>query len=347
MTREENALTLVIEAHSLVADGLKQYDDLERMAIDEREMRAVQERSKKETRMDRKVGNKGRMVLTVQQQYDLLMVGENEGQASSSRSPSPAHTSVPLPDESGRSSPMHSTRPGSAANQHLASLTDDRGMSRTPSPDGRRRLVHPQPIIAGGAVGGAPPPVPPKKMSSPTRTDSPLGRRIPGPRPLPNPFRSGNSHQNLTNHAAVQAAQEPMNGADSSTDEEEEIEVRPSRKALGKRRAEPDSELQQAILGTCGLTCADDFDPDDMFKTDKVDAMSIHSITADDIYLDKRTVYAYDAWAENEVARKEKALAPSSPMSVSPTNPSAKDVSAAHANGTTGYTAAADAVAAR
>jgi len=43
-----------------------------------------------------------------------------------------------------------------------------------------------------------------------------------------------------------------------------------------------------------------------MFKTDKTDAASDHSITADDIYLSKPIVYAYDAWAESESARKEK-----------------------------------------
>ena len=54
-TMEEQALGQLFEAHAVLAESLKQHDDLERMAMDEREMREVRERSKKETRMDRNV----------------------------------------------------------------------------------------------------------------------------------------------------------------------------------------------------------------------------------------------------------------------------------------------------
>jgi len=58
-TVEESALALLFEAHSMLNDSLKQYDDLEKMAIEERNlnavMKAVQERSKKDTRMNRQV----------------------------------------------------------------------------------------------------------------------------------------------------------------------------------------------------------------------------------------------------------------------------------------------------
>lgn len=66
-TLEEVALAQLFEAHSVVADALKQYDDLEKMAADEQEMRAVQERSKKETRLDRRVswGKTRSQVLTL------------------------------------------------------------------------------------------------------------------------------------------------------------------------------------------------------------------------------------------------------------------------------------------
>lgn len=45
-----------------------------------------------------------------------------------------------------------------------------------------------------------------------------------------------------------------------------------------------------------------------MFKTEKekTDTASEHSITADDVFFDKPVVYAYDAWAESELMRKEK-----------------------------------------
>jgi hypothetical protein len=52
-TLEEQALGLLFEAHSALAEGIKQHDDLEKMAMDEREMREVRERSRTETRIDR------------------------------------------------------------------------------------------------------------------------------------------------------------------------------------------------------------------------------------------------------------------------------------------------------
>lgn len=54
-TPEEQALGTLFEAHSQLAEALKQHDDLERLARDESELREVRERSKKETRMDRSV----------------------------------------------------------------------------------------------------------------------------------------------------------------------------------------------------------------------------------------------------------------------------------------------------
>jgi hypothetical protein len=54
-TIEEKALAALFEAHGMLAEALKQHDDMERMAADEKELREVRERSKKETRMDRNV----------------------------------------------------------------------------------------------------------------------------------------------------------------------------------------------------------------------------------------------------------------------------------------------------
>lgn len=55
-TLEEQALNMLFEAHSNLSEGIKQHDDLEKMAMDEMEMREARERSRKETRMDRSVG---------------------------------------------------------------------------------------------------------------------------------------------------------------------------------------------------------------------------------------------------------------------------------------------------
>lgn len=259
-TIEESALGLLFESHGALSEALKQYDDLEKMAMDEREIRAVQERSKKDTRMDRRVSHSSMNRLIFQQQMDMLMAGD-EAQASSSRSPSPAMRSTPLPEDekmetlegqsgakggassaaagaSGRASPMQNDGL-KYDNQHLAGGVDDRGLSRTPSPDSGRRPLSSQ-------HGHGQLPAPPKgKVASPTRTDSPLGRtRVPGPRPLPNPFRSANSNQNLAREAsaAEQIQQQYRSGGDSSAEGDLDGESRPSNKALGKRRADPDSE---------------------------------------------------------------------------------------------------------
>ena len=50
-TMEERALATLLEAHAMLGEAIKHHDDLERMAVDEREMREVRERSKKDKRM--------------------------------------------------------------------------------------------------------------------------------------------------------------------------------------------------------------------------------------------------------------------------------------------------------
>lgn len=54
-TPEERALAALFEAHAMLADVMKQHDELERMAQNEKELWEVRERSKKETKMDRSV----------------------------------------------------------------------------------------------------------------------------------------------------------------------------------------------------------------------------------------------------------------------------------------------------
>jgi hypothetical protein len=52
LTVEERALGTLFEAHSALGEALTQHDDMERMAVDELEMREVRERSKKDTKMN-------------------------------------------------------------------------------------------------------------------------------------------------------------------------------------------------------------------------------------------------------------------------------------------------------
>ena len=50
-TLEEQALGLLFEAHSALSEGIRQHDDLEKLAMDERDLREARERSRKETRV--------------------------------------------------------------------------------------------------------------------------------------------------------------------------------------------------------------------------------------------------------------------------------------------------------
>lgn len=54
-TIEEEALAALFEAHAALAEAIKQHDELDRMAMEYREMKEVRERSKKDTRMGRDV----------------------------------------------------------------------------------------------------------------------------------------------------------------------------------------------------------------------------------------------------------------------------------------------------
>jgi hypothetical protein len=60
-TFEEEALGSLFEAHSALAEAIRQHDELERMAQDELELKEVRERSRKDTRMDRNVSSELRI----------------------------------------------------------------------------------------------------------------------------------------------------------------------------------------------------------------------------------------------------------------------------------------------
>nr|XP_019047665.1 hypothetical protein I302_04281 [Kwoniella bestiolae CBS 10118]OCF26595.1 hypothetical protein I302_04281 [Kwoniella bestiolae CBS 10118] len=311
-TPEEKALALLLEAHSALGEALKQHDDLTKLAGEEKEMREVRERSKKETRMDRN--------------HSGLFPPSNQPQASSSRSPSPV-PNMRLPSD---------TTPRVTSNNPFRNANAENGRtSRTPSPD--HQLNHPLPN-------------PPKLSTSPapgSRTGSPLGMgrlRMGGPRPLPNPFAKGNnaSHQSLHNLATGTAPSRNGSGegdtpsrsgtGDSSNQSHGQVEevdgdelppkpVKPSRKALGKRRAVVDED--------------NNFDPNDMFNpnptnprsqtrdqgqnpnndnneidnnnSSEEDYMTLEDLTNDK--QKKKIVYAYDAYEERQRELKKAAEA--------------------------------------
>ena len=234
-TLEEDALHSLFEAHSALGEALKQHDDLERMARDEKEMREVRERSKKETRMNRTVSRLVRfsvgLLTPVQSMMDDML--KPTPAASSSRSPSPApHARLPAPDTVTMPLPHPSPRQDSAA-LPIPPARSFETRSRTPSPD----RIH-------------------KLSSSPGRA-SPLGMGKTR-RPLPKPFRTeasgtlgsslpGSVHDSAPSRSIHESSNPSRSGTGSTHDgsaaheshENDVVNAQPSRKALGKRRAQP------------------------------------------------------------------------------------------------------------
>lgn len=115
--------------------------------------------------------------------------------------------------------------------------------SSTPSPEDHPL---PQPPLRPAMTG--------QRAPSPVGNKQPAARRMGGPRPLPlpNAFRSHNSTASLHAASDVHASStEGPNGTangtpapESSAEEidDDALPKMPSRKALGKRRADPDSE---------------------------------------------------------------------------------------------------------
>lgn len=249
-TQEESALEMLFKAHGTLTESLKDYDDLSERCIEEHQVREVQERSKKDTRMDRR------------QQMDML-AAPGEGMATTSRSPSPSRN-MALPAENGRSPRStdsghgHGSQSGHVDNlsTQMAGVNLEPKRSRSPSPSPNSRLPAPPKIGLG---------------QSPPRSGSPLGRaRVPGPRPLPNPnaqFKSVNSNPNLVSTATDHGSRAPTRGGSGSSVENgaptsngsanmdpedgDGAPARPSRKALGKRRAVPDVDSEFYYHNTC------------------------------------------------------------------------------------------------
>ncbi|WRT65209.1 uncharacterized protein IL334_002152 [Kwoniella shivajii] len=335
-TAEESALAMILDAHSALGEALKQHDDLSKLAGEEQQMREVRERSKKDTRMGRSEQN--------HEQSGLFPPANNQSQASSSRSPSPVpHVRLPsVSTPNVTSSPRNYEIPlpppsVAGSNNPFRNVSNESGArSRTPSPDQHHPL-----------------PQPPKLSSSPgTRTASPLGRsRMGGPRPLPNPFAKTNntnnaSHQSLANlmngtntNTKSSGTGTPSDGPSrsgtgdtpsrSGTNDSQDISnngileidgddlppkpIKPSRKALGKRRAVIDED--------------NDFDPNDMFVPNPLDpraqsrdkqpkSTESHDDSSDEFSAlndennknkthKHKIVYAYDAYEERQKELKK------------------------------------------
>ncbi|KIR32292.1 hypothetical protein I352_05528 [Cryptococcus deuterogattii MMRL2647] len=246
-TPEERALAALFEAHAMLVEVMKQHDQLERMAHDEKELRVVRERSKKETKMDRS-----------------HLAATSINQTSADRPPSPTpHVGLPP-----------ATVPQS--NNPFRRQAQDVFRSRTPSPD---RHAFPHITRLSASPGRASSPLGPGPGSNNSHSHVGAGNtgnnsannklRMGGPRPLPNPFKTtaggandsqgslstqadtappsrsgtGDSNRSQTvsiNGSAMQSA--AVNGEEVDGDELPRVPIKPSRKALGKRRAVIDED---------------------------------------------------------------------------------------------------------
>jgi hypothetical protein len=96
-----------------------------------------------------------------------------------------------------------------------------------------------------------------------------------------------------------------------ASEDEEDVPKKPSRKALGKRRAEPVDPDSRSRLRLLKDSCLwrrtdhiDDFDPHDLLMGDQPakrqdsTASSEESVTADQVFFSKPVKYVYDAYQE-------------------------------------------------
>ena len=146
-----------------------------------------------------------------------LLPPDNQQQGSSSRSPSP-HNRVPRVVDS----PHQADFTAPSVTQITRKLID---RSRTPSPD-KRALLH--------------------ASVPPGRAPSPLGRNMRVPRPLPNPFSRGNGSQQSLGSTPNPSRSGTGSTVDHADDEDVHALAKPSRKALGKRRAVVDEDSKRS-----------------------------------------------------------------------------------------------------
>ena len=154
----------------------------------------------------------------------MLLAPDQQQQGSSSRSPSPA-PHIRLPGETKLySSPHQLDAPLPSAPR----IQGAQARSRTPSPES-----HPLPQ-------------PPKFPAAPLRAGSPLGRngRISGPRPLPNPFMKGSGSQQSLGNPSIPSRSGTGETSEPIDPEDGHPLLKPSRKALGKRRAIVDEDSE-------------------------------------------------------------------------------------------------------
>ncbi|KAI0651280.1 hypothetical protein C8Q79DRAFT_996771 [Trametes meyenii] len=275
LTTEEKLLAAILAANEELLEALRQYDDLERVGIE----RDAQERSKKETRMDRT-----RLLYDEGEHSYYLEPGQaNHGGAgaSSSRSASPSPSTSPSPAPSLIITPT----PSSISHGHPL----------PPIPHQPASANHTHPVAQQGSIQSlAPPPPAPHGPRSPThRSNTPSPERASVGRA---PRTSIESNQSAARQQATSKLR-PESGEEwSDLDEEARTPVRPSAKALGKRKvveSPPDEDRP--------------FDPNDIFYNHANDSFHNTNNNSDESESEegrarnpwhKPVHYVYDAAAE-------------------------------------------------
>lgn len=137
-----------------------------------------------------------------------------------------------------------------------------------------------------------------------SRSQNPSSRDLPAAgKDGATPSRSGTDSTDYHGQHGA-STQTPFANGDAAGEEDDSDAppVRPSRKALGKRRVieDPDSEFDVELCLESDAYLPDDFNPDDMFglpKPQTSDA-SDDSVTATEVVRGRPVKYAYDAYQE-------------------------------------------------
>lgn len=243
LTQEEQLLAALLAANEDLMEALRLYDDLERVGME----REAEERSRKETRMDRS------HLRYEDLDRSYLEPGEaHRAGASSSRSPSPSSHSL-------SSAPSFVITTVAPAHSHPLPPIP----SSTTTPTAKHHQA--PPISTQGSIQSlAPPPHAPLGPRSPAHSTGPQSR-------TPSPERASlkqsvprSSLDSAPGSLARDMSRLGVHNRDNTESDIHETPVRPSAKALGKRRQIEPTESDRG------------FDPDDIFY-DNADDQSRHN----------------------------------------------------------------------
>ncbi|KZT53163.1 hypothetical protein CALCODRAFT_501374 [Calocera cornea HHB12733] len=269
-TKEEQLLNALLGAHSELIEVFKTYDEHARMAVSENEEREVEERSRREVRMDRR----DMQYLNAEGYIDHRFGGGGSG------------SQVPTPSAS---------QPGSRSASPVPPLPTPyiQPGVQAPSP----HTNHPLPM----------PPIP--HLAPPPHPPAGPRRRTPSPEGTPRAGSTDSFTAPPTakmNGLHVEPSYYLVNGSAATTDDESgsvpNTPVKPSAKALGKRPVKPVEDDDDNSFDPDDLFKMEDV-PRPMPTMEDEEEAGYDPIKAQ-LGLWKPVKYAYDAAAEREAQRR-------------------------------------------